>query len=59
MVNFSLRARSEEAKVGGGGVVSHLQTTFQLLINIYFPKIVEGGGGGGEAGKTFSAHTIF
>jgi hypothetical protein len=41
------------AKVGGG-VVSHLPTTFLSLINI-FPKIVR------ERGKwkNFSGHTIF
>ena len=43
----SAQGRSEEPEVGGGGVVSHLPTTFQSLINIHFPKIV-GERGAGE-----------
>ena len=48
---YLLQGRSEQAKVGGGDLVSHfrISTTLHSLINISFPKIVgQRGGGGGR-----------
>jgi hypothetical protein len=55
-LNGYMQGRSEDANAGVGGVMSHLPTTFQSLINLSFPKIVGewwGRGGGKTIFRTY------